>query len=98
MSEVENLHNWNPMEEDYFSKRNIYKIDDEDAGLALEGYSKFFIFLSSYCSNYNNNYVCLSESTSRICRFYASGKRCFDGENCRFLHVQGAGSIVFQLW
>lgn len=34
-----NLQDWNPMEDDYFSKRNIYKIDDEDTGLALEGYS-----------------------------------------------------------
>lgn len=36
------LQNWNPMEDDYLSKRNIYKIDDEDCGLALEGYSKSF--------------------------------------------------------
>lgn len=35
------LQHWNPMEEDYLSKRNIYKIDDEDTGQALEGYSKF---------------------------------------------------------
>ena len=34
------LQHWNPMEEDFFSKRNIYKIDDSDAGLALEGYSE----------------------------------------------------------
>ena len=33
------LQDWNPMEDDYLSKRNIYKIDDEDCGLALEGYS-----------------------------------------------------------
>lgn len=34
------LQDWNPMEDDYLSKRNIYKIDDEDTGLALDGYSK----------------------------------------------------------
>lgn len=28
------------MEEDYLSKRNVYAMDDEDAGLALEGYSE----------------------------------------------------------
>ncbi len=29
------------MEEDFLSKRNIYKFSDEDVGLALDGYSKF---------------------------------------------------------
>lgn len=42
------LQHWNPMEDDYLSKRNIYKIDDEDAGLALEGYSKS-VFLLAHC-------------------------------------------------
>ena len=37
------LPHWNPMEEDFLSKRNIYKINDEDAGLALDGYSKCFL-------------------------------------------------------
>lgn len=31
---------WNPMESDFLAERNIYKIDDEDANLALQGYSK----------------------------------------------------------
>ena len=36
------------MENDYLAQRNIYKIDDEDIGLALHGYSK-------YVHNNNNN-------------------------------------------
>lgn len=31
---------WNPMESEYLAQRNTYSIDDEDAGLALHGYSK----------------------------------------------------------
>lgn len=34
------LQHWNPMEDDYLSNRNIYKVNDEEAGLALEGYGK----------------------------------------------------------
>ena len=34
------LQNWDPMADDYLSKRNVYKVDDEDAGVALEGYSE----------------------------------------------------------
>ena len=33
------------MEDDFLSKRNIYKIDDEDAGLALEGYSMSVMYV-----------------------------------------------------
>lgn len=35
------LNVWNPMENDFLAQRNIYKIDDEDVGLALHGYSKY---------------------------------------------------------
>jgi hypothetical protein len=34
------LEKWNPMEEDFFSKRNSYNIDIDDAGVATTGYSK----------------------------------------------------------
>lgn len=35
------LQAWNPMEKDFLSTRNIYKIDDEDASSALQGYSEY---------------------------------------------------------
>lgn len=47
-NEVNNLNFWNPMEEDFLSNRNNYKIDDEDASLALEGYSKLFLLRTLY--------------------------------------------------
>ena len=34
------LQAWNPMESDFLSPRNIYKVDDEDASSALQGYSE----------------------------------------------------------
>ncbi len=36
------LQAWNPMEKDFLSARNIYKIDDQDASSALQGYSELF--------------------------------------------------------
>ncbi len=37
------LQAWNPMEKDFLSARNIYKVDDEDASSALQGYSEWFV-------------------------------------------------------
>ncbi len=39
------LQAWNPMEKDFLSARNIYKVDDEDASSALQGYSEWFVGL-----------------------------------------------------
>lgn len=38
--ELSLLDNWKPMENDYLSKRNSYKIDTDDIGVATVGYSK----------------------------------------------------------
>ncbi|XP_053377527.1 uncharacterized protein LOC123530424 isoform X2 [Mercenaria mercenaria] len=38
MSPDTRLEKWNPMEEDFLSKRNSYKIDIDDAGVATTGY------------------------------------------------------------
>ena len=40
-SEDNGLHSWNPMEDDFLSQRNLYEVDDEDAGTAFDGFSKF---------------------------------------------------------
>ena len=37
----EAMEGFNPMEEDYFSERNSYNIDVDDAGVATTGYSKW---------------------------------------------------------
>ena len=34
------MDSWNPMEEDFYSIRNSYNIDVDDAGVATTGYSK----------------------------------------------------------
>lgn len=34
------LKNWDPMQSDFLSHRNVYEIDDEDVSSALLGYSK----------------------------------------------------------
>ena len=39
------LQHWNPMESDFLNRRNNYKIDDEDAQLALHGYSMLLLSL-----------------------------------------------------
>ena len=81
---VVDLHDWNPMEEDYLSKRNIYKIDDEDTGLALDGYSKLIVLCTWFV--YSVDFI--AESTSRICHYYAAGKQCYRGDRCPFMHLQ----------
>lgn len=50
------LSKWDPMQEDFLSKRNCYSYDDEDAGCVIMGYSELiyststlFAF-SQYCS------------------------------------------------
>ncbi len=39
-SELGDVSVWNPMEDDYLSGRNLYVVDDEDAGTALDGFSQ----------------------------------------------------------
>jgi hypothetical protein len=38
---TEKIGDWDPMMEDYFSARNSYKIDVDDAGVATVGYSMY---------------------------------------------------------
>jgi len=38
---------WNPMEEDYLSERNSYKVDVDDPGVATVGYSKLLHLTSN---------------------------------------------------
>lgn len=33
---------WNPMEDDFLSSRNLFKINDEDAGSAVDDFGNFF--------------------------------------------------------
>lgn len=49
-----------------------------------------FWFLLGFCKRL----LCyLAESTSRICRFYASREGCFEGKNCKFLHLEQGKSV-----
>lgn len=41
-NQEESLESWNPMEEDFLSRRNKYNIDVDDVGVATTGHSKFF--------------------------------------------------------
>ena len=41
---TEKIGDWDPMMEDYFSARNSYKIDVDDAGVATVGYSMYQCF------------------------------------------------------
>ena len=34
------IQQWNPMEADFLAPRNNYAYDDEDASIAIQGYSK----------------------------------------------------------
>ena len=53
------------MEEDYLSKRNIYKIDDSDAGLVLDGYSEFSVTCNSRMCRTGTS-VCFREYCSPL--------------------------------
>ena len=33
---------WNPMEADFLSRRNLYEVNDEDAGIAFDGFGETF--------------------------------------------------------
>ena len=77
------IQQWNPMEADFLASRNNYAYDDEDASIAIQGYSEYTI-----SSNGIYYAFCIFiESSRRICRFYETSKGCMKGADCQFLHL-----------
>ena len=37
------IQHWNPMEADFLAPKNNYAYDDEDASIAIQGYSEYHI-------------------------------------------------------
>lgn len=44
------IQQWNPMEMDFLASKNNYAYDEEDASIAIQGYSKY-ILLMQLCEN-----------------------------------------------
>ena len=81
------LQQWNPMESDFLNRRNNYKIDDEDAQLALHGYSMFTrcLLLRPFLHPSPSNYA--GSTSNRPCRFFDTREGCKRGSKCPFLHL-----------
>jgi len=79
------------MEDDFLSRRNLYDVDDEDVGTALDGFSKF-LKLVIECFSFT---LCILETTKNVCRYFNRNRECYRGDGCPFLHLeQGKRSIV----
>ena len=49
-SENRHIQQWNPMEVDFLATKNNYTYDEEDASVAVQGYSKYAIDLWYGCA------------------------------------------------
>ena len=88
------IQRWNPMEADFLAPKNNYAYDDEDASIAIQGYSEYNI---NKWKIYTLNVIIL-ESSSRICRFYETSKGCMKGADCQFLHLEEGVVSLFICW